>query len=113
MFLQILALPRNLKRVVAATTDVLGISFALWFAVSNKMLTLHISNSGYCILRRAVVVCGSEFLFYRFGLYRLPTCIMDWLSARRSMRVKQLRAAIDDPCGDNRPARASVGSLSP
>ena len=34
MLIQLLALPRNLKRVVAATVDVLGIMLALWFAVS-------------------------------------------------------------------------------
>ena len=70
MFLQILALPRNLKRVVAATADVLGISFALWFAVSIELHTLYLPSSLSAFTTWAAVVCGSVLLFYRFGLYR-------------------------------------------
>ncbi|PYE35213.1 FlaA1/EpsC-like NDP-sugar epimerase [Idiomarina fontislapidosi] len=73
MLLKILAWPRNLKRIVAATADVLGISLALWFAVSVESRQLYMTydiKAGLFVMSLAGI---SVLLFYRLGLYRAVT----------------------------------------
>ena len=73
MLLKILAWPRNLKRIVAATADVFGVSLALWFAVSVESRQLYITQdikAGLFVLSLAGM---SVLLFYRLGLYRAVT----------------------------------------
>lgn len=70
MFLQILALPRSLKRVVAATADVIGISFALWFAVSIEQSRVYLPDVPEFYITWGVLLCATILLFYRLGLYR-------------------------------------------
>lgn len=73
MFLKILAWPRNLKRIVAATADVLGISLALWFAISvesRQLFTIQDVNQG---LFTAILALTTVVIFYRLGLYRAVT----------------------------------------
>lgn len=56
--------------MVAAIADFLGISFALWFAVSVESKSLYLPTTLEFFITWGVVVCGSTLLFYRFGLYR-------------------------------------------
>ncbi|NQZ03577.1 nucleoside-diphosphate sugar epimerase/dehydratase [Idiomarina sp.] len=73
MFLKILAWPRNLKRIVAATADVLGISLALWFAISVESRQLFTIQSIYQGLFTAILALTTVVIFYRLGLYRAVT----------------------------------------
>ena len=85
MLIQLLALPRNLKRVVAATVDVLGIMLALWFAVSVDARVFYLPRNWNDVAFAFVLSVASVFLFYKLGLYR---------SVTRYIGSKALRAVV-------------------